>query len=88
MTYDSLSGTELAALPLHPFHIGIEGILLEDSAWMHERPLAAGVASHLHVWPGLWHNFVTDDAVAASKLAIAETARFIQRALDDATLWP
>lgn len=55
---------------------------------MHERPLAARVASHLQVWPGLWHNFVMDDAVAASKLAIAETARLIQRALDDATLWP
>jgi acetyl esterase/lipase len=69
---------ELRGLPPTLIQVGSEEILLDDSRRLHQRLIAAGVASRLHEYEGLWHDFQLQGGVLqGADEAIKEIAVFI-----------
>jgi acetyl esterase/lipase len=64
-------------LPPLLFHAGSTEMLLDDSVRAHDRALAAGVDSHIKVWPGLPHVAPMFTILPEAHQALAEIADFI-----------
>lgn len=58
------------------YHIvATEEMLFDDSIYMHEKLLKAGVDARLKVWEGMWHTFIMMD-LPESRQSISDIAAF------------
>ncbi len=70
---------ELAGLPPLLIQVGDAEVLLDDSTRLHERALAAGVDSVLHVFAEAFHVFQAMPSLPEAAEAVAEMGAFFRR---------
>ncbi|HQU10014.1 MAG TPA: alpha/beta hydrolase fold domain-containing protein, partial [Acidiphilium sp.] len=72
---------DLAGLPPMLTHVGAREVLRDDSVRLHEKALAAGVASLLRVWPVVPHVWPIFQAILPEgRATLDESAAFIRGA--------
>lgn len=73
---------DLAGLPPLVIHVGDDEVLLSDAVRLAERAQAAGVEVEFKVWPGMWHAFQTNAAIAPeARQSLAEICSFVLKQL-------
>ncbi len=75
---------DLSGMPPLLIQVGEHEVLLSDSERLHEKALAAGVDSSLHVFPGAFHAFQMIPDLPETEEAVAEIASFIEKILNSA----
>jgi acetyl esterase/lipase len=73
---------DMRGLPPLLVHVGSDEVLLDDALTVAERANAAGVATTLQVFEGLWHVFQAQAGVLPeADASLADTGRFLRRHL-------